>query len=56
MDKYNEYRLKYNKFYYHGFSINYEEEYIYVTYDFEIEGLIHFNPIYYITGFCGFFQ
>lgn len=44
MDKYNEYRLKYKNFYYHGFDIKYEEDYIFVTYDFEIEGLMRFNP------------
>ena len=44
MDKYDEYRLKYNNFYYHGFDIKYEDNYIFVTYDFEIKGLMRFNP------------
>lgn len=44
MDKYNEYRLKYKNFYYYGFDIKYYEDYIFVTYDFEIEDLMSFNP------------
>lgn len=44
MDKYNEYRLKYKGFYYNGFDIKYYDNYIFVTYDFEIKNLIKFNP------------
>ena len=44
MDKYEEFRSKYSTFYYHGFEIKDESNYIFVTYDFEIEGLIRFNP------------
>ena len=44
MDKYNEFRLKYKDFYYHGFDIKYYDEYIFVTYDFEIKDLMRFNP------------
>ena len=44
MDKYNEFRNKYPNFYYHGFDIKDYEDFIYVTYDFEIEGLMRFNP------------
>lgn len=44
MDKYNELRLKYKDFYYHGFDIKYEDNYILVTYDFEIKNLMRFNP------------
>lgn len=44
MDKYNEFRLKYKDFYYHGFDIKYETDYIFVTYDFEIKDLMRFNP------------
>ena len=44
MDKYNELRLKYQNFYYHGFDIKEEEKNLFITYDFEIEGLMRFNP------------
>ena len=44
MYKYNEYRLKYPNFYYNGFDIEEYETYIFVTYHFEIEGLMEFNP------------
>ncbi len=44
MDKYNEFREKYKEFYYHGFEIKYENDYIFVTYDFEIKDLMRFNP------------
>lgn len=44
MDKYNEYRLQYKYFYYHGFDIKYYDDYIFVTYDFEIKDLMRFNP------------
>lgn len=44
MDKYNEFRNKYKVFYYHGFEVTDNEDNIFVTYDFEIEGLMRFNP------------
>lgn len=44
MDKYSELRLKYKNFYYHGFDIKYKDNYILVTYDFEIKDLMRFNP------------
>ena len=44
MDKYNEFREKYSEFYYHGFKIDDMKDYIYVTYDFEIKGLMRFSP------------
>lgn len=44
MDKYNELRLKYQNFYYHGFYIKEEANNLFITYDFEIEGLMRFNP------------
>lgn len=44
MDKYNEFRLQYPDFYYHGFELVDNEDYIFVTYDFEIKGLMRFNP------------
>lgn len=44
MDKYNELRNKYQEFYYHGFEIDYEKNYILVTYDFEIKDLMRFKP------------
>ena len=44
MDKYNEFRKTYPEFYYHGFDIKDNENHIFVTYDFEIKGLMRFNP------------
>lgn len=44
MDKYNEFRKKYPEFYYHGFKVEDMNDYIFVTYDFEIKGLMSFNP------------
>lgn len=44
MDKYNEYRNLYPKFYYHGYDIKDNGDNIFITYDFEIEGLMRFNP------------
>ena len=44
MDKYNEYRLKYPNFYYHGFNILDSESEVLVKYDFEVKGLERFNP------------
>ena len=44
MDKYNEFRLQYPEFYYHGFEINDNPDHIFVTYDFEIKGLMRFHP------------
>ena len=44
MDKYNEFRLKYPDFYYHGFTIQDNKDHIFITYDFEIKGLMRFNP------------
>ncbi len=44
MDKYNEFREKYPDFYYHGFDVVDNIDHIFVTYDFEIKGLMRFNP------------
>ena len=44
MNNYNEFRLQYPNFYYHGFDVIDNNDHIYVTYDFEIEGLMRFNP------------
>ena len=44
MDKYDEYRTMYPDFYYHGFEITDNNDHIFVTYDFEIKGLMRFNP------------
>ena len=44
MDKYNEYRNMYPEFYYHGFDVEDNNDHILVTYDFEIKGLMRFNP------------
>ena len=44
MDKYSELRNRYKEFYYHGFEIEYNDNYILVTYDFEIKDLMRFNP------------
>ena len=44
MDKYNEFRLQYPDFYYHGFDVVDNGDHIFVTYDFEIKGLMRFNP------------
>ena len=44
MNKYDEFRLKYQNFYYHGFEVIDNIDHIFVTYDFEIEGLMRFSP------------
>jgi len=44
MDKYLEFKNKYPNFYYHGFNIEEKENEIFITYDFEIENLMRFNP------------
>lgn len=44
MDKYNEFRLLYPDFYYHGFEVKDNIDHIFVIYDFEIKGLMRFNP------------
>ncbi len=44
MDKYLEFKNKYPNFYYHGFNIEEKDNEIFVTYDFEIENLMRFNP------------
>ena len=42
--KYEEFRKKYPIFYYHGFDVRKKENEIFITYHFEIEGLMRFNP------------
>lgn len=44
MDKFNELRNDYPLFYYHGFEIDDKKEELFITYDFEIKGLVRFNP------------
>ncbi len=44
MDKYNEFRSSYPEFYYHGFRLEDKQEEIFITYDFEIKGLMRFSP------------
>lgn len=44
MDKFNELRNNYPLFYYHGFEIEDKKEELFITYDFEIKGLVRFNP------------
>ena len=44
MGKYEEFRKQYPNFYYHGFNIVDNGDNIFVTYDFEIEGLMRFSP------------
>lgn len=44
MNKYEELRNQYKNFYYHGFDVCYDDNKILITYDFEIEGLMSFNP------------
>ena len=47
MDKsqqFNEYREKYKEFYYNSYSINEDDEAIYLEYEFEITGLTKFMP------------
>ena len=44
MDKYNEFRLQYPEFYYHGFEIEDQGNSIFVTYHFEIKDLMEFHP------------
>ena len=47
MDKsqqFNEYREKYKEFYYNSYSINEDDEAIYLEYEFEIPGLTKFMP------------
>lgn len=45
-EKYEAFRAKYPVFYYHDFEIVESEREIGVTFDFEIEGLSHFNPAF----------
>ena len=42
---FNELRSKYLNFIYNGFDIDYDNEYMIITYHYEIEGLTKFNPI-----------
>ncbi|MBQ1468567.1 MAG: hypothetical protein IIZ27_08835 [Solobacterium sp.] len=42
--EYNELRKKYPVFYYHDYEITESNEEIQIVFDFEIEGLSHFNP------------
>lgn len=44
MNKYLEFRQNYKNFYYHGYDIDYNDNYILIMYYFEVEGLISFNP------------
>lgn len=44
MDKYNEFRKSYPEFYYHGFKIEDKKDELFITYDFEIKGLMRFSP------------
>lgn len=44
MDKFNELRNNYPLFYYHGFKVEDNKNELFITYDFEIDGLIKFNP------------
>lgn len=46
MDKnFNELRSKYTCFIYDSFDIDYDNEYMIITYHYEIEGLTKFNPV-----------
>lgn len=42
---FNELRSKYPNFIYNSFDINYDNEYMIITYHYEIEGLTKFSPI-----------
>ncbi len=44
MSKYEEYRKMYPNFYYHGFDLSDNENDLFITYHFEIEHLMKFNP------------
>ncbi len=44
MEKYEKFRKTYPVFYYHGFDVTEKEDEVFVTYHFEIEGLMRFNP------------
>lgn len=44
MDKYNEFRKSYPEFYYHGFKLEDKKDELFITYDFEIKGLMRFSP------------
>ena len=44
MDKYSKYTKNYPEFYYHGFELDDRKDEIFITYDFEIKGLMKFNP------------
>lgn len=46
--EYIELRKEYPVFYYHGFSIVESDTELHICYDFEIQGLSHFNPDYVI--------
>ena len=43
-EKFKEYRQKYTEFYYNSYSIEEDNEAVYLKYEFEIEGLTKFNP------------
>lgn len=44
MNKYNELRIRYPEFYYHGFDLLDSKDELFITYHFEIKDLITFNP------------
>ncbi|MBE6158193.1 MAG: hypothetical protein E7160_05345 [Firmicutes bacterium] len=44
MDKYLEFRNKYSEFYYNSYNIEENDDYILITYNFEIKDLMEFNP------------
>ena len=45
MNKFEELRENYKAFIYSGFDINYDNDYMIITYHYEIPGLTDFNPI-----------
>ena len=47
--KYEDLITKYHNFIYHDFKINDLDESLEVVFDFEIEGLCHFNPAFQIS-------
>ena len=43
-DKFNEYRNKYDTFIYESYDVQFDKEYLYIKYHFNIPGLTKFTP------------
>lgn len=54
MNKFLEFRWKYPNFYYHGYDVNETDDSIEITYNFEIESLAVFHPLWVIKKYKNF--